>query len=67
MNITDRLTIEPGKRSGQVCIRNMRITVGDILDYLASGMTKEEILDDFPELEAEDISACLHFAARREH
>ena len=54
-----RITIEPGKRSGQLCIRHMRITVGDILSYLASGMTIEEILDDFPKLTREDILAAL--------
>ncbi len=58
-----RITIEPGKRSGQPCIRGMRITVYDILSYLASGMTQEEILEDFPYLEKEDILAALAFAA----
>ncbi len=57
------ITIEPGKRSGQACIRQMRITVGDILTYLASGMTFEEILDDFPYLTREDILAALAYAA----
>lgn len=60
------ITIEPGKRSGKPCIRGMRITVYDILEYLASGMSEEEILSDFPELTAEDIRACLSFAADRE-
>jgi uncharacterized protein (DUF433 family) len=63
---TDRITIEPGKRSGKPCIRGLRITVSDVLEYLASGMTEEEILADFPELEGEDIRACLVFAADRE-
>lgn len=57
------ITIEPGKRSGKPCIRGMRITVQDVLEYLASGMTMEEILDDFPYLTREDIQACLAYAA----
>lgn len=61
-----RITIEPGKRFGKPCIRGMRITVFDVLSYLASGMTQAEILDDFPYLTAEDIQACLSFAAERE-
>ncbi len=60
------ITVEPGKRSGKPCIRGLRITVGDILDYLAGGMTIEEILGDFPDLTREDILACLAFAADRE-
>jgi uncharacterized protein (DUF433 family) len=60
------IVIEPGKRSGKPCIRGLRITVSDVLDYLASGMTEEEILADFPELTSEDIRACLAFAADRE-
>lgn len=56
------ITIEPGKRSGKPCIRGMRITVYDILEYLAGGMTEEEILEDFSELTSEDIKACLAFA-----
>ena len=60
------ITIESGKRSGKPCIRGMRITVYDVLDYLASGMTEEEILADFSELTREDIKACLAFAADRE-
>jgi uncharacterized protein (DUF433 family) len=60
------ITIEPGKRSGKPCIRGMRITVYDILEYLAGGMTEREILDDFSELTQEDIRACLAFAADRE-
>ena len=62
----NRITIEPGKRSGKPCIRGMRITVYDILEYLASGMSEQEILNDFPELEIDDIRACLAFAADRE-
>ena len=66
MNYRDIITIEPGKSRGQPCIRGMRITVFDVLEYLASGMTQQEILDDFPELTREDILACLAFAADRE-
>ena len=61
-----RITIEPGKRSGQPCIRGMRITVQDVLEYLAGGMTAEEVLADFPELTVEDLRTCLLFAAGRE-
>ena len=61
------ITIEPGKRSGKPCIRGMRITVGDILGWLASGMTIAEILEDFDELNANDIYAALSFAADREN
>ncbi|HEX8453124.1 MAG TPA: DUF433 domain-containing protein [Longimicrobium sp.] len=63
MNYLERITIEPDKRGGKPCIRGMRITVYDVLDYLASGMTEAEILADFPYLEAEDIRASLAFAA----
>jgi len=63
----DRITVEPGKRGGKPCIRNMRITVYDILSMLANGMTNEEILTDYAELELEDIKASLAFAADREH
>ena len=60
------ITIEPGKRGGKPCIRGMRITVYDVLDYLAAGMSQEEILKDFPYLTADDIHACLSYAADRE-
>ena len=63
VNYKDIITIEPGKRSGKPCIRNMRITVYDVLGCLASGMSEEEILKDFPDLTLEDIRACLAFAA----
>jgi uncharacterized protein (DUF433 family) len=66
MDYNKIITIEPGKRSGKPCIRGMRITVTDILEYLAGGMTEEEILSDFPDLRAEDIKASLAFAADRE-
>jgi uncharacterized protein (DUF433 family) len=64
--LRQRITIEPGKRSGKPCIRGMRITVYDVLSYLASGMTYQEILEDFPYLTQEDILACLSYAANRE-
>lgn len=60
------ITVEPGKRGGRPCVRGMRITVYDVLSYLAAGMTQPEILDDFPYLTADDIQACLAFAAERE-
>ena len=66
MDYRNLITIEPGKRGGKPCIRGLRITVYDVLDYLASGMTQEEILHDFPDLTVEDIKACLAFAADRE-
>jgi uncharacterized protein (DUF433 family) len=66
MDYQHLITIEPGKRSGKPCIRGLRITVSDVLQYLAAGMSVEEILTDFPELTADDIRACLAFAADRE-
>jgi len=66
MDYRDRITIEPDKRSGKPCIRGLRITVSDVLDYLASGMSEGEILAEFPDLEKEDIKAALAFAAERE-
>ena len=66
MNYDTIITIEPGKMGGKPCIRGMRITVYDVLDYLASGMTQEQILHDFPDLTRDDIRACLAFAADRE-
>jgi len=66
MDWRDRITIEPGKRSGKPCIRGLRITVSDILEYLAGGMSEDEILADFPQLERDDIRAVLAFAAERE-
>ncbi len=65
MDYRDRITFEPDKRSGRPCIRGLRITVSDVLDYLASGMTEDEILADFPNLEPDDIRAVLVFAAER--
>jgi uncharacterized protein (DUF433 family) len=64
--LLQRITVEPGRRSGKPCVRGLRITVSDVLEYLASGMTEAEILADFPELTSEDIRACLAFAAERE-
>ena len=66
MDYKKLITIEPDKRSGQPCIRGLRLTVQDVLEYLASGMSAEEILADFPDLTAEGIRACLAFAADRE-
>jgi uncharacterized protein (DUF433 family) len=66
MGYGDLITIEPGKRGGKPCIRGMRITVYDVLEYLAAGMTHQEILDDFPYLTEGDILACLRYAADRE-
>ncbi|TVR53307.1 MAG: DUF433 domain-containing protein [Gemmatimonadales bacterium] len=66
MELRDRITIEPGKRGGKPCIRGLRITVYDVLEYLASGMSEDEILADFPDLERDDIRAVLTFAADRE-
>ena len=63
MDYSGFITIEPGKRSGKPCIRGMRITVSDVLGYLAGGMTEDEILRDFPYLTRDDIRACLAFAA----
>ena len=66
LDYTKIITVEPGKREGKPCIRGLRITVLDILEYLASGMSYDEILADFPDLTKEDIWACLAFAAERE-
>ena len=66
MDYSKIITIEPGKRGGKACIRGMRITVADVLGYLAGGMSEDEILRDFPYLQRDDIRACLAFAAERE-
>jgi uncharacterized protein (DUF433 family) len=66
MDYSGIITMEPGKRSGKPCIRGLRITVYDVLEYLASGMTHQEILAEFPYLTEQDILACLAFAADRE-
>jgi uncharacterized protein (DUF433 family) len=60
----ERITLEPGKRSGQPCIRGLRITVWDVLNWLAAGMSEREILDDYPELEPEDFRAVYEYAAQ---
>ena len=66
MDYSKLITIEADKRSGQPCIRGLRMTVQDVLEYLAGGMTPDDVLADFPDLTAEDIRACLAFAADRE-
>ena len=66
MNYRDYITIEPNKRGGKPCIRGLRITVYEVLEYMASGMTEEEILSDFPDLTNDDLRAALTFAADRE-
>jgi uncharacterized protein (DUF433 family) len=66
MDYKDIIAIEPGKRGGRPCIRGMRITVGDVLGWLAAGMSHGDILSDYPELTEEDIRACLAYAADRE-
>lgn len=66
MDYRDRIVIDPAIRFGKPCVRGTRITVGDILSYLASGMREEEILVDFPQLTSGDIRACLAYAAERE-
>ena len=66
MNYRDRIVIDPAIRFGKPCVRGTRITVGDVLSYLASGMREEQIVTDFPQLTSEDIRACLGYAAERE-
>ena len=66
MNWQDRISVNPAVRSGKPCIKGTRITVYDVLEYLAGGMTEDEILADFPDLTRDDIRACLAFAAVRE-
>ena len=66
MDYRDRIVIDPEIRFGKPCVRGTRITVGDVLSYLASGMTEQQVLADFPQLTSEDIRACLAFAAERE-
>jgi uncharacterized protein (DUF433 family) len=63
----ERITLEPGKRGGRPCIRDLRISVYDVLSMLSSGMSQQDVLDDFPELTQEDILAVLTYAADREH
>jgi len=66
MNYKDYITIDPNKRGGKPCVRGLRITVYEVLEYLASDMTEDEILADFPDLRREDLKACIAFAADRE-
>lgn len=66
MGYSERITIQPGKRGGRPCVRGLRITVYDVLGYLAAGMSEDEILADFPDLERADVRACLAFAADQE-
>jgi uncharacterized protein (DUF433 family) len=66
MNYRDFITIESGKRGGKPCVRGLRITVYEVLEYLASDMTEDEVLADFPDLTKEDLKACIAFAADRE-
>ncbi|HWB65137.1 MAG TPA: DUF433 domain-containing protein [Chitinophagales bacterium] len=66
MSYKNIITIEPGKRGGKPCVRGMRITIGDVLGWLASGMSYNQIIEDFPELTEEDILACLAYAAEKE-
>ena len=66
MDYKNYITIEPNKRGGKPCVRGLRITVYEVLEYLASEMTEEEILSDFPDLTADDLKACIAFAADRE-
>jgi uncharacterized protein (DUF433 family) len=66
MNYRDYITIDPNKRGGKPCVRGLRITVYEVLEYLASDMTEAQILDDFPDLTREDLKACIAFAADRE-
>lgn len=67
MNYQDHIEIVSGKRSGKACVKNTRISVYDVLAWLANGLSAQEIIDDYPELTADDISACLAYAAQREH
>ncbi len=66
MDYRDYITVEPNKRGGKPCVRGLRITVYEVLEYLASEMTEDEILSDFPDLTHEDLKACIAFAADRE-
>ena len=67
MSYKDHIEIVPGKRNGKPCIKGTRITVYDVLEWLAKGMSTSEVVDDFPELSVEQIQACLAYAAEREH
>jgi Uncharacterized conserved protein len=65
VNLADRITVDPEQCGGRPCIRGMRIRVSDVLDLLANGLTVEQVLEELPDLEVEDIRACLRFASRR--
>lgn len=65
MNLMDRITVNPKQCGGRPCIRGMRIRVTDVLDLLASGLTREQVLEELPDLEPEDVEVCLRFASRR--
>jgi uncharacterized protein (DUF433 family) len=65
MNLMDRITVNPKQCGGRPCIRGMRIRVTDVLDLLASGLTREQVLEELPDLEPQDVEACLRFASRR--
>jgi uncharacterized protein (DUF433 family) len=65
VSLLDRITVNPRQCGGRPCIRGMRIRVTDVLDLLASGLTREQVLEEFPDLEPEDLDACLRFASRR--
>ena len=66
MSLLERITIDPAVRFGKPCVRGTRITVGDVLDYLAAGLTQDQLLAEFPQLTADDVRACLAYAAERE-
>jgi len=65
MNVMDRITVNPRQCGGRPCIRGMRIRVTDVLDLLAAGMSREQVIEELPDLESEDVDACLRFASRR--
>lgn len=67
MDYSNYISIEPGKRGGKPCVRGLRVSVYDVLTWLADGMSSVEIIEDYPELSIDDIRACLAFAANREH
>jgi len=67
MNYRDYITIDPNKRGGKPCVRGLRITVYEVLEYLASDMTEDQILEDFPDRTRDDLKACIAFAADRDH
>ena len=66
MNLLDRIAVDPAIRFGKPCVRSTRISVGDVLGYLAGGMSEAQVLADFPQLTSDDVRACLAYAAERE-